>query len=755
VVCADGHSYERAALEHWVHTLGHSTSPLTGQQFPGLAKSIVANHALRKQVEAWRESTGKPYSDSFAASSGRNDSTVSEENSAEQEDMLQIFCRTDMGKMVPIWVWPSTSVQELKLKLQTHLEIPAAAQTLRWGATVLMPSRRLVDLGVGNLSTVNVEVDLSALTRCQASSSFEGDSERMLAVHIDGATLAVPATDSVEDLMFRYWCRAPTGLQHDRRPSQLTFWKDMRNVGDGYFSGTCLCSSQFDSQLASLVHHDSNSSRKLELVCKPRYQEKHEKRHWARVEVAKAMFDAFINRSEAYHYASEMGLMLFGGDVNTKKKLSPFYEDFRKCVEHVQTEGGTKLFDCVDQAAHQLEEWLKKQRLEQPESPMPLVRILVLSDGQDTESTQPAWKIARRLQRSQITLDAVMIGSSAESDRQLHGIAKATGGYVFQPQSLADALRLNELEVMLSGTERPPRGPLQVVSSAAALSSFCFKPGDRCDADHVPAKKTTSLMAARTCKLQDALSSSFESEDGQTHEVMAQDNQEKEISASQQRRLLHEMRRLHRDPHPSVEVFPGEENLRIWKLVMEGPAGTPYQGGAWLLSCHFPCNYPNLPPEVRFVTPIRHCNVNAYGRICHSILERNYTADTSVLAIVQCIFGLLLNPDYDDPLDSTLALEFYQGSGTYEDSIRCHVAKHANRTRAEWSKLLEENDGTDLAQLACLASRAEGENGDRRTPQLSDDLADDSSEDDMEMAESEDYFEDEEDSFDDDVDEAM
>ena len=32
---------------------------------------------------------------------------------------------------------------------------------------------------------------------------------------------------------------------------------------------------------------------------------------------------------------------------------------------------------------------------------------------------------------------------------------------------------------------------------------------------------------------------------------------------------------------------------------------------------------------------------------------------------MECVYGLLLTPDYDDPLDSTLVLEFYQGSGTF------------------------------------------------------------------------------------------
>lgn len=53
-----------------------------------------------------------------------------------------------------------------------------------------------------------------------------------------------------------------------------------------------------------------------------------------------------------------------------------------------------------------------------------------------------------------------------------------------------------------------------------------------------------------------------------------------------------------------------------------------------------------------------HCNINSSGRICHSILDRNYTTDTRVKEILDAIFGLLLIPEPEDPLDSTIASEY-------------------------------------------------------------------------------------------------
>ena len=72
------------------------------------------------------------------------------------------------------------------------------------------------------------------------------------------------------------------------------------------------------------------------------------------------------------------------------------------------------------------------------------------------------------------------------------------------------------------------------------------------------------------------------------------------------------------------------EDLRFWRIVMEGPDDGPYRGGCWLGFVKFPPEFPAAPPLFKLVTPIRHCNINAHGRICHSILDRNWTAETSV-----------------------------------------------------------------------------------------------------------------------------
>lgn len=88
---------------------------------------------------------------------------------------------------------------------------------------------------------------------------------------------------------------------------------------------------------------------------------------------------------------------------------------------------------------------------------------------------------------------------------------------------------------------------------------------------------------------------------------------------------------------------------------MIGPKTTPYEKGLFIMFVNFPDNYPEEPPIIRFTTYIYHCNVNSHGRICHSILERNYLVDVKMKDIFNCIFGLLLTPEVENPLDNTVA----------------------------------------------------------------------------------------------------
>ncbi|KAG6542946.1 hypothetical protein Mapa_015638 [Marchantia paleacea] len=80
VITADGHSYERAAIERWLQT--HDTSPITGEVLPpppggygsGVDKTLRPNHILRGQIIEYRENMARQIARGPVQESSRDNS---------------------------------------------------------------------------------------------------------------------------------------------------------------------------------------------------------------------------------------------------------------------------------------------------------------------------------------------------------------------------------------------------------------------------------------------------------------------------------------------------------------------------------------------------------------------------------------------------------------------------------------------------------------------------------------------------------
>jgi hypothetical protein len=59
--------------------------------------------------------------------------------------------------------------------------------------------------------------------------------------------------------------------------------------------------------------------------------------------------------------------------------------------------------------------------------------------------------------------------------------------------------------------------------------------------------------------------------------------------------------------------------------------------------------------------------------------------------------GLLLQPEFSDPVNTTTTLGFHHDEVEFADEVREHVEQYAMRSRESWKQLLMEgrNDGDD------------------------------------------------------------
>ncbi len=177
-----------------------------------------------------------------------------------------------------------------------------------------------------------------------------------------------------------------------------------------------------------------------------------------------------------------------------------------------------------------------------------------------------------------------------------------------------------------------------------------------------------------------------------------------------QNRLFREYKTLSTNPPDGITAGPvSEDDMFHWEALIQGPEGTPYEGGIFAAELKFPKDYPLSPPTMKFVgggvwhpngelspyllfvgTYSNDCLIAVYpnGTVCISILHppgddpnhyehasERWSPIQSVEKILISVMSMLAEPNDESPANVEAAKMWRERRAEYEKKVKDEVKK--------------------------------------------------------------------------------
>ncbi|KAJ2746258.1 Ubiquitin-conjugating enzyme 13 [Coemansia sp. BCRC 34490] len=125
-----------------------------------------------------------------------------------------------------------------------------------------------------------------------------------------------------------------------------------------------------------------------------------------------------------------------------------------------------------------------------------------------------------------------------------------------------------------------------------------------------------------------------------------------------------------------------------WHVTVFGPPDSYYENGLFRAEINFPPDYPNMPPEFRFLSEIWHPNIYSDGKVCISILhtagsdpteyekpEECWRPVLTAEAVLMSVISLLGSPNFESPANIDAANMHKNNNKQYINKVQCCVQK--------------------------------------------------------------------------------
>jgi len=354
------------------------------------------------------------------------------------------------------------------------------------------------------------------------------------------------------------------------------------------------------------------------------------------------------------------------------------YEAFHDTLGDAEAvENVTKLYDAIQRAGEEIVNFATDHSsLLSYGDEVCKFRIFCLTDGEDNASTLKYWNVAKYLQDHKIILDAFPL---SVVNPTLQVMTAATGGLCLNVSDMEKGVALFEREAILHLNSREASTvPLPIITDENSLKVLL---------------KTSKIVEEIKSAPIPAIVNKANVKKDDIAKVETQINNTPATGASATiRRIWKEYREVLDSPIQYWTPYISADDAHIWKIIVEGPKGTPYENGRWVVTYQFPMDYPFKPPQVRFIIPIYHCNINNDGKLCLDILKDSWSPALTARHVFLSITALLITPNPNDALDSVKANVYSDNKENYNRLATEHKDRYAMQSLDELKRIYKIED---------------------------------------------------------------
>jgi len=377
-----------------------------------------------------------------------------------------------------------------------------------------------------------------------------------------------------------------------------------------------------------------------------------------REDLSKLVFHTMVDKLLCLEMGHVVGLVAFGKEIESfpvTERFETFHDQLGR-LDAVQN--ATRLFDAIASAADHAASFAAQnpQRVTRETK----LRVFALTDGEDNASKLRPYELAQHLRDRNVVLDVFPV---ACQNRMLQAVCQISGGLSIDVVSTEQGISLFEEEPLLHLPSRSAPDYPTFNGSKESFDAVLAKIPQVAGAHASPATSITTTGTITVAALQ-----------AQQQHCTPQNRVHDTVRLAEAspnaafRRVMKEYQKM--ESEAEFKPFLCDNDAFQWKVLITGPAGSPYEGANFVLSFHMPANYPFAPPKVRFLTPVYHCNINSSGSICLDILRDSWSPALTASKVTSSILALLESPNPDDPLDSVKATVYREDKAKYMDEAR-------------------------------------------------------------------------------------